>query len=501
MSASNTSPDPKKPFYSRFSRRQLLLGTAAIGITGTAASLFFSPDSMAKSIGQSEKPLAIPPLLTGRMEGATRVFDLDIQDGQTEFFPGLQTKTRGINGSFLGPVLSLNKGENTRFNVTSAINENTTLHWHGFNLPAKSDGGPHQIIEPGATWSPEFEIREGASTLWYHSHQMHKTAEQVWSGIAGMAIVNDEESQALGLPNNYGVDDIPIALQDRRIRQNGDMSYNANPHDINMGMMGDIPMANGTVGAVFDVTTNLVRLRLLNGANASIYTLGFIDGRTFKIIASDGGLLEKPVEAQLVQIAPGERAEIIVDMSDKTNTMLASFTQRNTGGNNSGGLAIQFPFLQLHPTDELQSSNPVPATLASIAAPDVSKAVNTRRFVFGVRGMMMGGFTINGKQMDINVINETVPVNTTEIWEFVNESRMAHPFHIHNTQFRIIDRNGRPPRPEEAGLKDTVLVGAADTVRLLIRFDEYSDAERPYMYHCHILEHEDAGMMGQFTVV
>tara|TARA_R100001594_G_scaffold63515_3_gene97896 strand:+ start:48 stop:416 length:369 start_codon:yes stop_codon:yes gene_type:complete len=115
-------------------------------------------------------------------------------------------------------------------------------------------------------------------------------------------------------------------------------------------------------------------------------------------------------------------------------------------------------------------------------------------------GMMGGGFTINGKTMDMTRIDERVKLDTSEIWHIENTSMMAHPFHIHDVQFRILDRNGRPPSAAESGLKDTVLVSPGETVRLLLAFSDYSDPNTPYMYHCHILEHEDAGMMGQFTV-
>ena len=431
------------------------------------------------------------------MEGGTKVFDLDIKDGMSEFIAGLKTPTRGINGVFLGPVLRLNAGEDVRFNVTNSLHENTTLHWHGFSLPASADGGPHQIIKPGTIWSPQFEVRQKASTMWYHSHLMGKTAEQVWAGIAGMIIVDDEESNALGLPVDYGVDDIPLALQDRTILRDGSMPYAPNMHDNMMGLTGNIPMANGTIGAVFDVTTSLVRLRLLNGSNGTIYSIGFSDGRSFKKIASDGGLLAQPVEMELMYLAPGERAEIVVDMSDGKETTLTHFVRLA-----QNQARPEFSFLKLRPAANLTTSNPLPQKLADLAPAIASEAQNTRQFVLDMRGMMMmGRFTINDAQMDMNVINEVIPVNSTEIWELENRSRMSHPFHVHNTQFRILDRDGRAVGPAEQGLKDTILLRAGERARILIRFNDYTDPELPYMYHCHILEHEDAGMMGQFTVV
>ncbi len=480
----------------KLSRRKLLAGTAAIGIAAGTAGLLFGQTSLAASHSQSAKPLNIPPLDLGTMAGGVRVYDLNIQRGETEFFDDVKTPTKGINGSYLGPVLRMKQGENIRLNVSNSLPEKTTLHWHGFNLPASADGGPHQVINPGNTWSPEFEVREKASTMWYHSHLMHKTAEQVWAGIAGMIIIDDEQSDTLDLPNEYGVDDLTLALQDRRFKADGTMPYEPSMHDTMMGMTGNIPMVNGTVNAYFDATTSHVRLRLLNASNGSIYSFGFSDGRFFQKIATDGGLLASPVETQLMTMGPGERAEIVVDLSNGENVTLTHFVRVS-----QSEVSPEFAFLELRPSANATPSKTVPQNLASLAIPDASTATNTRQFILDMRGMMGGRFTINDRQMDINVIDETIKQGEVEIWEIKNVSRMAHPFHIHNTQFRILDRDGNAPTPQENGLKDTVLVHPGRSVRILISFQHYSDPNLPYMYHCHILEHEDAGMMGQFTVV
>ena len=129
----------------------------------------------------------------------------------------MKTRTIGINQSYLGPTIRLTAGNSVLLNVANDLTEDATLHWHGFHLPAASDGGPHQVIRPGTTWSPKFRVRQKAGTFWYHSHHMGKTAEQVWAGLAGMIIVNDAEATGLGLPSTYGVDDIPIVLQDRAL--------------------------------------------------------------------------------------------------------------------------------------------------------------------------------------------------------------------------------------------------------------------------------------------
>jgi blue copper oxidase len=490
-------------------RRDFLLGGTALALM---SSLFSSKGALAQGGYTFDTPLAIPPIDAGTVLGGVRVFDLSLQNGKTEFFKGFETDTSGINGSYLGPVLRMQSGETVRMHVTNNLGQVSTLHWHGFNLPASADGGPHQPINPGEVWSPEFMIHEGASTMWYHSHQMHQTAPQVWSGLAGMIIIDDEVSAGLSLPSDYGVDDIPLVLQDRRFKRDGSMPYDASMHDQMAGMIGNIPVINGTVLPYFNVTTGKLRIRLLNGANGSIYNLAFADGRSFVQIASDGGLLAAPVALSHLRLAPGERAEIIVDFGVNETVLLQSVAANTRGSMGMGMMAgeqnPQFDLIEFRAGASLRPSEAVPETLTSLAEVSPKDASRTRKFLLEMPGMgpmrmlgMGGGYTINGHSMDMEYIDEVVKLGETEIWEIANAGPMTHPFHIHNTQFRILDRDGHPPAANEAGLKDTVVVDPGEVVRILIRFEHYTDSTHPYMYHCHILEHEDAGMMGQFTVV
>jgi len=490
------------------SRRAVLLGGAAIiGATAVGFDLTRTKPLSTASISGIRNPLAIPALDRGKQVDGVRQFNLQIQDGKTEFFANLFTKTRGINSSYLSPVLRFRKGETVKVNVVNALKENTTLHWHGFNLPAKADGGPHQIINPGTTWSPEFKVLENAATMWFHAHMLGQTAQQVWQGIAGMVIVDDDNSDGLNLPSTYGVDDIPVILQDRLFDEHAGMDYRTSMSSRMLGLQGNIPVVNGTVKPFLEVVSQLVRLRFLNGSNASIYGLEFSDKREFKQIASDGGLLEAPVPMRHLRLAPGERAEIIVELSDNDNIFLKSVSLPDNSVNTTrmmGSQTPNFDILELRATDKLSTSSELPMTLASLPTPIAPKSAKKRRFVLEMTGMsMIGGssFVINGRPMDISVINTVVPKDQSEVWEIFNAGPMAHPFHIHNTQYRILDRNNNLPSAHEAGLKDTVLINPGETVRILVKFENYTDPVRPYMYHCHILEHEDGGMMGQFTVV
>jgi FtsP/CotA-like multicopper oxidase with cupredoxin domain len=485
-----------RPEISR--RRALLLGSAAVAIGAVGWTVATSGPGFAAT----PRPLQIPPLDPGVMQDGVRVYDLTVQRGETEFFTDVKTETLGINGTYLGPVLRMTSGETVRMNVRNSLAEQTTLHWHGFTLPARMDGGPHQVVEPGTVWSPQFEVREKASTMWFHSHLLDHTAEQVWAGLAGMILIDDAESTALNLPSTYGVDDIPVVLQDRSFRRNGQMPYKPSMQSRMMGMTGDVAMVNGTILPYFEAATGLLRLRLLNGSNGSIYSLAFDDGRSFAQIASDGGLLAAPVRMNALRLAPGERAEIVVDMSQGGAAMLHG---RVTGGMMGGMMGVgggTFNFLELRPSASLAESPDLPERLADLPAASAAGVDKFRRFEMQMSGMgPFAKFLINGRAMKMDRIDEVVEVGVPEIWEVSNAGPMAHPLHIHNTQFRILDRNGALPAAAERGLKDTVVVDPGERVRILVRFDSYTDPERPYMYHCHILEHEDAGMMGQFTVV
>ena len=502
---------------SGINRRALLrrAGTAAAGLMALPLSACEARNSLLNADGAGANPLAIPKLDQGIVEQGERVFRLSISAGRKEFAPGVVSPTIGVNAPYLGPTLEMRRGERVRLHVDNGLDEGATVHWHGFELPAAADGGPHQLIRPGARWSPSFEVRQRASLYWYHSHLHRGTGPQVYAGLAAPIYVRDDEEDALDLPSEYGVDDIPLIVQDRLLDNSGKLLYPHNMHAQMMGVRGDRIYVNGTHNAVFDARTGLLRLRILNGSNARFYDFSLSRGQTMQIIASDGGLLERPHAVRSLRLAPGERTQILIDLSEGRPLSLVATSPDNSmgmmggdgGGMMGGGMGrrrddarMDEPFraLDIRPA----GSSPrriLPPQLAALPALNPSLAVRTRRFVLDM-GMMGGGMSINGASMDMNVINERVPVGQWEIWEIANASMMAHPFHIHNAQFRVIDRNGRTPPPLETGYKDTIIVDPREQVRLLLRFEEHTDPDLPYMYHCHILEHEDAGMMGQFVV-
>ncbi len=489
------------------SRRNFIKTAGTIGAANFLTSC--SPSLVDITTPNNDNDFVVPPLAKVQKIGQQLTFNLEINKFQHQFFKGVNTPTLGINQSYLGPVLRAKRGDTVTINVRNNLNEIATLHWHGMTLPANMDGGPHQEIQPGKTWQAHFQIRQEACTTWYHSHTMHQTGRQVYHGLAGIFIIDDEHSKQLDLPNTYAVDDIPCTIQDRRFNQDGSLNYMSRMPDRMMGMQGSTVLVNGVITPTLRAKSTLLRLRLHNGSNARTYNLTFSDSRNFYVIASDCGFLARPFQTNQIRLAAAERVEILVDVSDKQQIMLKSLA-----GNDGGGMGMmrmmrsqELDIMMIDARQAQASQHTIPSTLLeSQLVLNPIKAVITRKFELEM-AMMMGRrnsgnmFSINGKTMDINRIDFQVKRNTTEIWEISNASAMPHPFHVHNVQFRVLNRNGRAPHPTETGLKDVVLVHGGEVVRIIMAFPEYSDNKIPYMYHCHILEHEDQGMMGQFLVV
>jgi FtsP/CotA-like multicopper oxidase with cupredoxin domain len=454
-----------------------------------------------------QNELIIPPLLKPQIVGEEKVFVLSAEKGETVFLEGKPTKTAGYNGMYLGPTLRAHKGDHMRIILTNNLSQPITTHWHGMHLPAIMDGGPQQEIAPDGVWEPHWTIANEAATLWYHPHLLGSTGEEVYSGLAGMVIIDDENSDSLTLPKEYGVDDLPLIVQDREFQEDGQFVYAPQRKDElgHTGMLGETILVNGTYAPFVDVPAQQIRLRILNASNARRYNFGFEGGRTFYQIATDGGLVPSPIARARLLLAPGERAEVIIDLTGETEplTLISDAVHEENEVLRFARTMINaerdenqvFKIIELRPQSTAKVDVTIPRLLNSIERIPATSAMRTRRFILNPRNR-----SINGQVMNHHYVNEIVHSGDIEIWEIINLSGTYHPFHIHGVQFQILDRGGRPPADNELGWKDTVLVSNAEIVHVIMRFPEFSDPHTPYMYHCHILEHEDMGMMGQFIV-
>lgn len=477
------------------------MGAAALGNYD-----FYSP--MAASAAAGDNPftsrLFIPPLLEKETtSGGVSSFSLTVQQAEHEFFPGTPTGTLGYNGSLLGPTVRVKNGEKVKFAVENTIDQVTTVHWHGLHVPARWDGGPHQVIEPGEVWRPEFTINQQAATLWYHPHAMGLTGEHVYRGLAGLFIIEDDTSTELALPEDYGVDDIPLIIQDRRFFEDRSFAYIRSMHDIMHGVIGNFLLVNGMLQPFTTVPRGIVRFRLLNGSNSSIYRLYLSNDHPLQVIASDGGFLQKPVNVKEIVLTSGERAEFLVDFSSFRPDERLRFLVDQFNGNSYEAMEIRVSGESARQSEPLTFLRNQPRIAESTADRTRNFALETMSGRGRGMGMMGGGrLAINGKKMDLHRIDEKIPLGSTEVWELENRSasmmQLPHSMHLHDVQFNILDRNGKPPEPIEAGRKDTVLLWPNDKIRLIAQFLDYTGI---YMFHCHMLEHEDDGMMGQFEVV
>lgn len=445
----------------------------------------------------AQNPLAIPPALD------LDTFHLVTDEHVHQFYPGINTNTYGASAEYLGPTLILHRNDTARIWVHNQLSEMTSMHWHGMHVPGEMDGGPQRVIDPGDSFMAEFPVKNPAATYWYHPHPHELTAEQANFGIAGFIIVRDEDEEQLALPRTYGADDFPVVIQDRKFNANGDFAFYP---------FGDSVLVNGTPNPYLVCPAQVVRLRLLNGSNARIYALGLDNGQSMQVIAGDGGLLPAPAATNRLWLSNGERTEVLLDLTgmEGDSLLLMSYGAElpNTVPGSGNILwessllnGVDFPVLRIRvaaPT--AQPITEVPAALLSIPMPTESESIRTRTKTITGMGMVgMGMFMINGLMFDIDVVNDTVQLNTVEVWNIVNNSNMAHPMHIHGVSFEVLERNGVPPPAHERGPKDVVLVDRLETVKLVMRFGEPTDGW-PFMYHCHNLLHEDNMMMLQYVV-
>ncbi|WP_036626623.1 multicopper oxidase CueO [Pantoea sp. AS-PWVM4] len=534
-------------------RRHFLKLTAALSAAG-ALPLW------SRSLMAATRPLLpIPALLEADAHGT---YNLIAQAGTSQW-NGKAVPTWGYNGSLLGPAIALQRGKPVNVNIHNRLPEATTVHWHGLEVPGAVDGGPQAVIAPGATRQVSFTPDQPAATCWFHPHQHGKTGHQVAQGLAGLVLLQDDASGKLRLPIQWGVDDVPLIFQDKQLTKDGSrIDYQLDIMRAAVGWFGDMMLTNGAQYPQHAVPRGWLRLRLLNGCNARSLHIATSDKRPLYVIGSDGGLLAEPVKVESLPLLPGERFEVIVDTSDgnafdmvtlpvtQMGMMLAPFDQPLPLVNilplrvmASGALpdklvdlppvpateGLQTRWLQLMMDPQLDSQGmqalmdrygaKAMGNHHGMAMPADKKPMDMKMDMGGMQmdhgNMAMdhsghakaapgydfhNGNKINGVAFDMAKPMFGAKLGSMEKWTISGEGdSMLHPFHIHGTQFRILSENGKPPAPHRQGWKDMVSVDGWRS-EVLVRFNYVASAEHAYMAHCHLLEHEDTGMMLGFTV-
>jgi FtsP/CotA-like multicopper oxidase with cupredoxin domain len=473
---------------------------------------------------------------------------------------GDPTSLSAIPDSYLGPIIRVKKGQRVRVNFQNNLPQGQTsiVHWHGLILPEEMDGHPRFAIEPGQTYIYEFEVINRAGMNWFHPHPDMLTGRQAYAGLAGLFIVTDREEAALNLPS--GAYEVPIVIQDRTLDSNNQLLYLGSkigtPHNNNIGNMGGMNNSdrsgngmgdmssmmgflgqqifiNGKPNFTLAAATRVYRLRILNGSNARIYKLGWSNGSPLTAIGTDGSLLTKPVTRKYVMLAPGERIDVWADFSKlKVGTEISLNSLAFSGAENVGGSSMSgmmnsnnAPVLgaamtlfnvkiNRSETETLRLPSKLSA-LPLLRPEDAVNAAQPRPVELSLQGMK---WVINGQLFEMNAATpqETVKLNSIEQWEIINKLNpgammdakgMAHPIHFHGVKFQVISRQVLPELAAgwrtvkdgyvDEGFKDTVMVMPGERVKLLMKFEKYSGL---FAYHCHTLEHEDAGMMRNYRV-
>ena len=554
---------------SQFDRRKFLItGAAVLGASGVAAGIGWwyrarrSPSAAmetgAHAGGDFPNPLRVPGSsgvlgvldVSGPFTIAAKSVQHAILEGKSA--PLLVYQVERDGNAWINPVFRVRSGGTVRAKLQNALDENTIIHWHGLKVDAKNDAHPAYAIGAGAAYDYEFPVPNRAGTYWYHPHPHKLTSKQAYLGLAGFFIVEDDEELALqkALDLKLGVTDIPIVIQDKKFDEQGRFLYTPNEEEEVNGYLGDTVLVNLTPRPYLNAATRIYRFRILNGSNARIYRLAFTRGGfqlVYAVIGTDGGLLERPYPVKEAFLAPGERLDVLLDLSsvtvgDAVTLQSLAFDPMHAEGSMSGmamgakdgkgeapsphaGMAMGGPasgapaavshgamlgdgaaieLLRINVTSKTAYEQRVPAVLSTL--PPV-KAADTkpRDFLLDLKD---GRWRINGETFEMKETPVTVQRGAREIWEIRNDkASMPHPMHLHGVPFRVLARSGSPQQVEpgvvneqgltaaDLGWKDTVLLWPGETARLAVDFSHPYPGDQVYLFHCHNLEHEDQGMM------
>ena len=397
-------------------------------------------------------------------------------------------------GSFPGPTLRVRPRDTVRLTLENRLPEPTNLHWHGLPISPKVDD-PFLEIPPGESWTYEFTVpKELAGTFWYHPHLHGRVAPQLFAGLLGALVV---ESSLDAIPELREAEEHLLVLKDLALQ--GGRPAPHTPMDWMNGKEGDLVLVNGALRPTLVAQKATLRLRLLNASNARYYRLALQDHPLY-LIAADGGFLEEPLEVSELLLAPGERAEVLVRLRKEGRFLLQAlpYDRGAMGMMDMGGMAHAMPQGPSRPETLLyltapKNPKPLPLPKALSPFPTLPAPVVTRRLVL-TEDMMAARFFINGQVFDHRRVDLKGQAQTVEVWEVENQGDMDHPFHLHVHPFQVLSVGGRP-FPYRAW-KDVVNLKAGEVARLLVPLREKGRT----VFHCHIVEHEDRGMMGVLEV-
>ena len=449
---------------------------------------------------------------------------------QATLIKGPKDTVVDIPHSYLGSMIRLQKGQKVRINFHNALSQSSVVHWHGLHVPQVMDGHPQYAIESGETLVYEFEVMNRANMNMYHPHPHGATAKQVYFGLAGAVIVNDDEEAALDLPS--GEYEIPLVIQDKQFDSDNQLVYSPNRHQRMTGVTGDNILVNGQANFHLEVESRAYRLRVMNGSTSRIYKLAWDDGMPMTIIGVDGGLLEQPEVKPYVMLAPGERLDVWADFSARNegsqltlkSLAFSGVMPKMAMGMNRSSLAVgsEYPICTIKVTRKVSESHKLPTKLAKIHRYGIHETANPNNpLAISISESPMS-MLLNGRAYEFNhpLPSERVKMGSIVLLEIFHAQSnmgmgggmggmnmtMPHPIHLHGQQFEIMSRSISGDTSDydtvregfiDSGLKDTVLVMPMERIKMIKPFQDFKGL---YLYHCHNLEHEDMGMMREFLV-
>lgn len=438
----------------------------------------------------TQTPLPVPPLLESRRG---QPLFLTLQRAHWAFMDNRKASVWGINGMYLGPTVRVYNGDDVKLIYSNRLPEPVAMTISGLQVPGTLMGGAPRMMSPNVDWSPVLPIRQNAATCWYHASTPNRMAPHVYNGLTGLWLVEDEVSKSLPLPNHYGVDDFPLIIQDKRLDNFGTPEYDPPSQG---GFVGDTLLVNGVQNPYIEVSRGWVRLRLLNASNSRRYMLQLSDGRPLNVIASDQGFLPAPVAVRQLSLAPGERREVLIDMSKGDEVTItageaAGIMDRLRSLFEPSSILVSTQVLTLKPTGLLPLvTDNLPMRLLADQLLDGSVS-RTREFRLG--DSQAG---INGAIWDMNRIDVQTQQGSWERWNIHADTPQA--FHIQGVQFLVKRVNGAQPMAEDRGWKDTVWIDG--DVELLVYFNQSTSEHFPFLYYSQTLEMADRGSAGQFMV-
>ncbi|MEM8809940.1 MAG: multicopper oxidase family protein [Cyanobacteria bacterium P01_G01_bin.38] len=466
---------------------------------GVTATLLLSQCSRRQT--QSVAPgAALAQAQTYLSKGGLLSLDLEAQAQSVQ----LGNRTANLltyNGQVPGPRLEANPGDTVRIHFANRLNQPTNLHYHGLHIsPTGTGDNVFLEIPPGERHTYEFQIPQNhpAGTFWYHPHYHGLVAEQLFRGLAGLFIVRGELDE---IPEIKAAQEAFLVLKDFALDRNGNSPQPGHMAQMT-GRIGDLLTANGQFNPTLQILpAGLLRLRFLNASSSRFFQLS-LQEHPFYLIATDGGAIATPVEINTLVLAPGERAEVLVRGTQEPGQYRLLNHPFNPAQGMMGGMGGMGGGMMGSSSSQIQSEtvatltygdtiNEIPLPTHLIPVEPLPDPQMVRQFTLNHgmgRGMV---FLINGQAFGHNRIDTQVTLNATEDWEIINTGTMAHPFHVHVNKFQVISRNGQPP--PYLAWKDVVSVSPGERVRLRMQFRDYTGKT---VYHCHVLDHEDLGMMG-----